>query len=244
MDSPSDAQLARVVVRSLAAVIALVLAGGVASAAGRLGEDADEDASDVVVGRSSLSPRGGLGPLPGTSVPSYLRAAEAARPSIEGRRAAVVSFAGYRTVAQATDVLEGTDVVRWLVALPGGRPEELEADRDLAAWIAGQRDEAAAEKKALEELLPTVEDPDFQRQYRADIDQLAALLDAGTDRRDVVFGAVVVGPARTLLALADRPDVRVVDADGDATPPPVGATVGLRPEETIEAGDPPARPAD
>ena len=242
MDSPSDAQLERLVVRALAAVIALTLAGGVTSAAGRIGEDSDERAADVVVATGALSPRGGLGPLPGTSITAYVRAAGGELEGVDGRRAAVVSFTGYRTPEQAAALVEGTEVVSWLVALPGGRPRELAPDRDLAAWRKGQRDEATAEKRALEQLLPTVEDPDFQRQYQADIDHLAALLAAGSDRRDLVFGALVVGSGGELRAIARRPDVRIVDVDTDATPPSPTAYEGIRPEETIEAGEPPTRP--
>ena len=244
MDSPSDEQLARVILRTLAAVIALTLAGGVASAAGRISEGSDETAGDIVVGTGALSPRGGLGPLPGTSVTAYVRAAAAELAEIDGRRAAVVSFAGYRTPQQAAALVEGTEVVSWLVALPGGRPQELAVDRDLATWTKGQRDEATSEKAALEQLLPTVNDPDFKRQYQADIDHLTALLAAGSDRRDVVFGALVVGSAEALRSIGARPDVRLVDVDADATPPSPTAYEGVRPEESIEAGEPPTRPSD
>jgi hypothetical protein len=244
VDSPSDAQLARLILRTLAGVIALTLAGGIASAAGRLGDEGDESADDVLVGTGALSPRGGLGPLPGTSVTAYVRAATKELADAEGRRAAVVSFAGYRTPEQAAELVDGADVVALLVALPGGRPQELAPDRDLAVWTKGQRDEASAEKRALEQLLPTVEDPDFKRQYQADIDHLAALLAVGSDRRDVVFGALVVGPSAALRSIGARPGVRMVDVDADATPPKSTNYEGVRPEETIEAGQPPTRPAD
>lgn len=244
MDSPSDEQLARLVLRALAAVIALVLAGGVASAAGRLGDEGDESASDVVVGTGALSPRGGLGPLPGTSVTSYASAAAGELRDASGRRAAVVSFAGYRTIDAAQPLIGDVDIKAWLVALPGGRPQELAPDRDLTAWTRSQRDEAAAEKKALEQLLPTVEDPDFKRQYQADIDHLASLLATPADRRDVVFGALVVGPAQRLRSIGKRPGIRMVDVDADATPPAATAYEGVRPEETIVAGQPPTRPTD
>ena len=244
MDSPSDDQLARVVLRSLAAVIALVLAGGIASAAGRLGDDVDETAGDVIVGTGALRPRGGLGPLPGTAVADYREAADSELRTVSGRRAAVVSFAAYRTPAEAEELVGGSEVVAWLVALPGGRPQELAPDRDLEAWTTAQREEAAAEKKALEQLLPTVEDPDFKRQYEADIDHLAALLAVGSDRRDVVFGALVVGRADALRAIGVRPGVRLVDVDADATPPSLASYGGVRPEELDEAGEPPTRPTD
>ncbi|HVF32610.1 MAG TPA: hypothetical protein VM933_06195, partial [Acidimicrobiales bacterium] len=246
MDSPSDEQLARLVVRALAAVITLTLAGGIASAAGRVSDGAgDETAADVIVGGpNGFRPRGGLGPLPGTAVAAYVRAAEAEVRSVEGRRAAVVSFRGYSSPEEAVELVDGTHVVSWLVALPGGRPQELAPDRDLVAWTKAQRDEAVAEKKALEQLLPTVEDPDFERQYQDDIDHLAALLAVGPDRRDVVFGALVVGSGDALRAVAARRGVLLVDLDPDSTPPPPTAYVGLRPEEDSDAGEPATRPTD
>ena len=242
MDSPSDAQLERIVVRSVAALIALVLAGGVASAAGRLGEEDGEAASDVVVGTGALSPRGGLGPLPGTSVTSYVSAASAELREASGRRAAVVSFTEYRTTEAAELLVGDVEIVSWLVALPGGRPQELAPDRDLAAWTKNQRDEAAAEKKALEQLLPTVQDPDFKRQYQADIEHLTQLLATPVERDDIVFGALVIGPSGRLRSIGGRPGVRMVDVDVDASPPAATAYEGVRPEETIEAGRPPTRP--
>ena len=243
MDSPSDAQLARLVVRALFGVIALTLAGGVAAAAGRI-SDTDESAADIVVGTDPLSVRSGLGPLPGSSVTAYVRAARTELDGARGRRAAVVSFTEYRTPEQAAELVGGVDLVSWLVALPGGRPQELAPGRDLAAWTKAQRDEASAEKKALEQLLPTVEDPDFKRQYQADIDHLAELLAVGTGRRDVVFGAVVVASSDALQRIGAREDVRMVDLHEDATPPKPTASGGIRPEETIEAGEPPTRPID
>ena len=247
MDSPSDADLARLIVRSVAAIIALLLSAGVATVAVRMGEEADEsDAADVVVGTAALRPRGGLGPLPGSSVSSYeaAAAAELASSVGVGRRAAVVSFADYRTPEQAAELVSGVEVRAWLLALPGGRPQELAPDRDLAAWVKAQRDEAAAEKKALEQLLPTVEDPDFRRQYQADIDHLTALLAAGSNRRDLVFGALVVGQGRSLRSVGARSGVRMVDVHDDDTPPEPTAVEGVRPEETVEAGEPATRPAD
>lgn len=245
----SDEQLARVVLRVLAGFIAVLLAGGIASAAGRLaeGETGDETAGDVVVdGGGSLSPRGGIGPLPGTAVSTYLRARVAALAEVgDGeRRAAVVSFADYRTVAAARDVVPaGVELEALLLALPGGRPSESSPNADPSAVVARQREEAASEKAALEELLPTVTDDDFHRQYQADIDRLSALLEAPKAPGPIVHAVVVVGPGAALRRLASATGVRLVDVGRTDRPPTAGAAVGLRPEETIRAGVPPTRPA-
>jgi hypothetical protein len=247
---PTDAQLARLVLRALAAGVALLLAAGVATAAERLADDRggrDEAAEDVVVGGGlgpgTLSPRGGIGPLPGTAVTRYIRSRAEPLQSVSesGRRAAVVSFSGYESADAAKELVRGTQVTALFVALPGGRPTEVAPEDDLAAVVAKQRAEASAEKKALEELLPTVKDPDFKRQYEADIARLGALLAAPTDGRDLVFGAVVIGSGGRLRIIAHRPGVRLVDVGAAATAPRPGASAALRPEETSAAGDPPVR---
>src|SRR4051794_25043992 len=111
-EEPTDAQLARIVLRALAGVVALLLATGVATAVGRVADDGggrDESAEDVVVGAGnglvSLSPRGGIGPLPGTAVPRYTRSRADPLRSVPktGRRAAVVSFSEYETVDAARE---------------------------------------------------------------------------------------------------------------------------------------------
>ena len=243
LDGPSDAQLTTIVLRTLAAVVALLLAGGVASAAGRMGEGPDETAADTVVGLGGLSPRGAIGPLPGTSVASYVRSRGADLAAVTGsRRAAVVSFTSYRTREDVLPSLGGVEVTALLVALPGGRPVEARVDEDLGALAKRQRDEATAEKKALEELLPTVQDPDFKRQYEADIDRLAALLAGPARPPAIVYGAVVVGRGDALRAIAARAGVRLVDVALDAEVPGPGEAAGLRPEETAKAGEPPTRP--
>ena len=64
---PTDEQLTRLVLRVLAGLVALTLAGGVASAAGRLADESGAGSGvateDPVVGAGVLSPRGGIGPL-------------------------------------------------------------------------------------------------------------------------------------------------------------------------------------
>jgi hypothetical protein len=238
------------VLRAVGAVVALLLASGIASAAERVADEGgghDESAGDVVVGTgtgpSLLSPRGGIGPLPGTAVPRYVRSRAEPLQTVGAReeRAAVVSFSGYKTVDAARELVRGADVHSLFVALPGGRPTDVAPGEDLAALVTRQRSEAAAEKKALEALLPTVKDPDFKRQYEADIAQLTALLAAPTSVRDLVYGALVVGSGERLRIIAHRPGVRLVDVGAGAAAPKLGEAAAVRPEETSTAGDPPVR---
>ncbi|HVF32693.1 MAG TPA: hypothetical protein VM933_06625 [Acidimicrobiales bacterium] len=247
-DGPTDDQLARMVVRGLAALVTLTLAGGVASAAGRLADRPSgiEGAGDAVVGAGALSPRGGIGPLPGTAVAAYERARAAALADVPSgeRRAAVISFAGYRTVDAALEAVAGLRAEALLVALPGGRPVQVPTTTDLVAVASGARREAAAEKKALEELLPTVTDQDFRRQYQDDIERLTAFLAAPSDAGvgPVVHAVLVVGTGDALRRTARVAGVRLVDPGADAPVPGIGAAAALRPEETDRAGDPPVRP--
>jgi hypothetical protein len=235
--------LATVVVRLLAALTALVFAGGIASAAGRLGDDEAESAEDTLVsGGAVLSPRGGIGPLPGTIVAAYVRSREDALVEVTSRRTAVVSFDGYRTPEQSVRLVAGVEATSLLIALRGGRPVEAAVGEDLAALVKRQRDDAAAEKRALEQLLPTVSEPDFRAQYEADIGHLGALLARPSDERDIVYAVVVVGTGDALRDVAARDGVRLVDVGSDADRPTRGAAAGLRPEETAEAGEPPNRP--
>lgn len=231
---PTDEQLERLVVRALAALLALLLAGGVATAAVRLSEgDTDEEAADVVVGAGALS---GRGPLPGTALAGYVRERAAALTALAGaeRRSAIVSFETYRERDAALEATAGLERRALLIALPGGRSAEVAVDADLAAVVRRQRAAAADEKAAIEDLLPTVTDPDFRRQYEHDLERLEALLAAPAEVDAIVHGVVVVGTGDALRRTARVPGVRLVDPD---------ASSGLRPEERSRAGEPPTRPA-
>lgn len=244
-EGPTDEQLTRLVLRGLAAVVTLTMAGGIATVAGRLDDrnDAEADDRDPSTIVSDLTPQGGIGPLAGTAVAVYVRQRTAALPAAEGRRVAVVSFTGYRTPDEVRGALGGVEIERLLVAVPGGRPIEADSDEKLDDLVVRQRAEAEEEREALVALLPTVEDADFKAQYEADIARLTALLAAPAKVSDIVFGAVVAGSADALRALATRPEVRLVDLGPDANIPTPGTVTGLRPEETTQAGSPETRPS-
>lgn len=236
---PSDEQLGRLVIRVLAGIVALVLAGGIASAAGRV-NDGTPSEGELIEAGAILSVDGGIGPLAGTDLRAYGSSRRAALSEAAGRRSAVVSFSSYVSPKDMREMLEAVEVRRVLVAIPGGRPVEAPAD-DIMATLRRQREEAAEEKSALDELLPTVGDPDFEQSYREDIERLTLLLGAGVVTR-VVYGAVVVAPVDQLRALAKKPNVRLVDPGPTADAPPQGSVAGIRPEERAQAGDPPTRP--
>lgn len=236
---PTDEQLGGLVIRVLAGVVGLLLAGGIASAAGRVNEGVGSG-DEVVEAGALLSVEGGIGPLAGTDVGGYSTSRRAALSEAAGRRSAVVSFSSYVSPKDMREMLDSVEVRRVLVAIPGGRPVEAPTD-DIMATLRRQREEAAEEKSALDELLPTVDDPDFEQSYREDIERLTLLLEAAEVTR-VVYGAVVVAPVDQLRALAKNPGVRLVDLGPTALAPPAGSVAGIRPEERVRAGEPPTRP--
>jgi hypothetical protein len=239
----------------VAGFVALLLAGGIAAASNRLATASDDDdggagagvAAGVGSGDGVGTLAGGIGPLPGSSVTAYVRSRSSALAGVgDGdTRAAVVSFAAYRTVAAAraeVEAVDGVEVEAVLLALPGGRPTSVDAGVDPSDVVADQRAQAASEKAALEELLPTVTDADFKLQYQADIDRLTALLARPGDVGPVVHAVVVVADGAALRRLAGRPGVRLVDPGPAARVPGPAGVAGLRPEENIRAGVPATRP--
>ena len=195
----------------------------------------------VVLGDETEDPvvleRGEAGPRPGADVAAYVRARRGALAEVEGVHGAVVSFTAYVVPGEAAEILQGLEVSALLVALPrdGARPtSDVDETRDTVRAV------AEAQIAEIEQLVPTVDDPEFARFYRAELLRYRAML-AGASQPEVVFGAVVRARASVLRGLASRPSVRLVDlAAGDDVD--VSRARGLRPEETLRAGRPPFRP--
>lgn len=236
----SDEQLRRLVLRVLAGVVALILAGGIASVAVKVNDRNDLGGEEAVTAGAVLSAEGGIGPLATTRLDAYISIRGAELREAVGRRAAVISFSSYLSRTEVLEVLAPVEVLRLLLAVPGGRPVEAPID-GIALTVRSQRDEALEEKEALEELLPTVDDPEFERTYRQEIDRLNLLL-AAPETEELVYGAVVVGSAEQLRALSKLAAVRLVDLGRSSEAPTAGSAVGIRPEERSQAGEPPTRP--
>ena len=158
--------------------------------------------------------------------------------NIAEARVAVVSFTEYLDDERARSLVDDTQVLSLMVALPGGAPDVVSGD--LADWVAAAAEGARAELASLEELLPSVTDPEFQRVYRADIDRYRAMIAGAENDVRLVFGVVVRADADVLQRLTADPRVRLVDVGAnDASP---SAVLGLRPEEETRAGEPEVRP--
>lgn len=226
----------RLVVRAVAAVVVFLLAAAGAVVFDRTGGD---DGSPGVL-PDATPVFGSAGPTPGDDVPAYVARRHGALRQLDGRIVAVVSFDAYHRVKDVVPLLQGTTVRALLVAAPGGEPSVTQ--RSLRRWADGERREALAERRELERLLLTTEDPDFVRQYHADIARLTELARHVTGSGAVVFGAVVQTDVDVLRAVARRRGVRLVDPVARRLPEPVSQMAGLRPEETAKAGDPRTRP--
>ena len=237
----SDAALARLVIRALGALIALLVASGLVVVAERADDRAGSGASTQ--DPALAVPAQGIGPLPGQPVALYVQArtAELSRVPADEERVAVVSFADYVVPADVDVGQVDVEIEALLVAAPGGEPAVID-DRGVRSWAADERRRAADERGELESLLPTVDDPDFERTYREDIARLEALERDVDPQGAVVFGAVVKGTVEELRRLASESTVRLVDVGRDADVPDHDEVTGLRPEETHEAGEPRYRP--
>jgi hypothetical protein len=183
---------------------------------------------------------GGLGPPPGTDVPTYINNRKQALATATGDRVAVVSLTEYMTESDARDLVGSAEVLALLASPPGGQPAVVTGD--LAGWVNSQTSEARAERAEIEKLLPTVEDASFRTFYRGELDRLNNVINATRASGDLVFGVVIRAPTPALQALGAEEAVRLVDVAPGPDPDPRANYRGLRPEETGKANDPNTRP--
>lgn len=228
------------------AVVALgaLLAGVLVVAVTQLVRGDGDATDDVVVGEED---GGGevvtaIGPSPQVDVATYVASRRSALDTADGTRVAVVSLASYRDDAAARAVVDGTEVTveGVLVAARGGAPAVVLGSLD--DWAEGEARAALDERANIEELVPTVEDPEFAAFYRAELDRLARVAEDARARGDLVFGLVVRGDAGALRALAAMPDIRLVDVGTGGRLADGAVLSGLRPEEQVQTSDPDLRP--
>lgn len=186
---------------------------------------------------------GGVGPPPGTDVPTYIDARRQALAAVVDNRVAVVSLKAYVPEADVRALAAGAEVLALLAAVPGGVPAVVEGR--VAAWVGEQQKEAEVERDELRRLLPTVTDAEFVAEYKADIARLERLLSVVRPDGALVFGLVVRAPAGKLMELGRSDKVRLVDVGPSAAEASSGRAPsyrGLRPEEVSRAVEPATRP--
>src|SRR5207248_471673 len=155
-------------------------------------------------------------------------------------RATVVSFTQYMTEADARRVLQGYDLKGLLVAPPGGEADVVRGRLD--QWAASARQDAADQKVQFQNYLKDTKDPDFIRQYQAEVVRLDRLQKSLSPGGAIVFGALLVADPAGLHRLASTTGVRLVDVAANAHIPTDTNIHGLRPEETAKAETPLTRP--
>lgn len=233
-----DEAIRRQILLALAAIVAFVLCAGVALAVTR-GDAADDDEGGLVSASEALVGTG-TGPLAGTDVAIYTEGRRRALVEARGRWVAVVSLRDYATEADVKRDYASLDIKALLVATEGGEPEVVEGS--LVGWATEARGNAEEERTQLQSMASSTDDAAFKAQFNADIDRLGKLLGALDPAKPVVFGLVAVAPAAELRTLSDRAGVRLIDVVARRTPSSLVRLRGLRPEETVRAGDPRTRP--
>ena len=230
---PTDRELQRLVLQLVGAVIAVVLAAGIAITVTREERSATPTGGVGAAGEQANA----IGPLDRADLAAYIAERSAVLDGLAGNRAAVVSFTRYLREDEVRALVEAEVL---LVAGPGGDPSTLSGS--LETWAEQQRKQANEEVANLEALLETTDQADFADTYREDIDRYRHLAGALDPKGALVYAAVVIASADELRALAGSDPVRLVDVGPSEQPPPEGAVRGLRPEETARAGEPPYRP--
>lgn len=185
-----------------------------------------------------------VGPVRGSEIEAYVdrrRGALAAHPP-DRRLRAVVSFRTFReaTALELPDEVE-PELLLIRLPLPDRSPRAVElGEQDpgaaLAAVVAQERDELAEEAEELESMLDSdIGDELFVEEFerrRTEIGEVRAELRSGAR---VIYGVVVVGPARALTQLQDTPGVRLVDPGGEPVETRRTTFYGLLPDDEQHA---------
>lgn len=239
-ESVDEESVRRLVLRSLSALVAFVLAAGIALAVSRADSAGDDDPGLASTNEALVGT--GTGPLDGTDVATYTDGRGRALAEAQGRWVAVISLRDYVTEQDYTRIYGSFSPRAALVATAGGESDVVTGN--LASWTTTAKSEAEEERTQLQSMAATTDDKSFKDQFNADIarlDKLLANLDAA---KPIVFGFVTTASANELRALAGRPEVRLVDIVGrrDPSASALARVRGLRPEETVRAGQPRTRP--
>jgi hypothetical protein len=225
----------RQVVRLLAAVVAVAIAAGIVTLASH-----HSGGGGIDTGGALADPIDAIGPLAGDEVATYMQRRQVALDKVTTPRATVVSFTQYMTEADARRILQGYDLKGLMVAPPGGEADVVRGRLD--QWAASARQDAADQKVQFQDYLKDTKDPDFVKQYQAEVVRLDRLEKSLSPGGAIVFGALLVADPASLHRLATTTGIRLVDVSATSHVPTDANIHGLRPEETAKAGTPLTRP--
>lgn len=200
--------------------------------------------------RSPRAKVGRVGPEAGEALAPYferkralLRARAARSPG--ARTFAVVSFDSYRRAKEAEDALASLRLrahsVQIRIPLPGFEPVTVAVGaRSIADAVEGRRRRIVKDLKgelgALEEIIPTVDDPQFKTVYEADAENLRKAISLLESDPSLVFAVVVASTNGSLRRAAEAPGVRLADLpDEPAASPETHEFVGVLPEDVESA---------
>ena len=226
----------RTLLLALAAWMALVVGIGVATIAVRT-SDTNGDPSIVGVPDGAAS----IGPPAGAAVDAYIRDRKQSLVDATGSRVAVISLTSYRKEPDARRILaedQRVQIDALLVAVPGDAPAVVRTS--LADFLTRERPALQQQHDDIAQLLATVgPDKVYAQFYARELDRLTKALAALDPNSDLVFGAVVTGPAEALRAIGADARVRLVDVGGDGVrDSPDRSYAGLLPDEVTTVGSP------
>jgi hypothetical protein len=181
-----------------------------------------------------------IGPLNGTDLTQYVPTRQQDLAKASGERVAVVSFSRYVTAAEARANAGRVQVVALLAAPPGGTSSVVTGD--MRPWAQQQKDAAVAERDQTQELLKTVDDPEFKPFYQSEVVRLNKVIAGVNPDGPVVFGVAVRGPVSELQALGRTPGVRLVDVGASTKTSDRTEYHGIRPEQTTTVDQNAPRP--
>lgn len=223
------------VVRLLAGIVAVAIAAAVVVLAHR-----GSGGGGIDTGGAIADSVDAIGPVAGVELATYTQRRQVALAKVTTSRATVVSFTQYMSEGDARRLLQGFDVKALLVAPPGGEADVVRGG--LAQWATSARQDAADQKVQFQDYLKDTKDPDFVKQYQAEVVRLDKLATSLSASGPIVFGAVLVADPGGLHRLSTTTGVRLVDVAATARIPTDSNIHGLRPEETAKAGTPLTRP--
>lgn len=209
----------------LAGAASIFLIGAVAAFVYRPGSSSD---APSIAGTINALPSRTVGPNSGQDIAQYIAGRRSAldlaahsdpRATVE----AAVSFSSFKKPADAQAFIRRWSLtvteVQIRIPLPGFKQESYAVSAGsialaVAPGIGNSKIAALREElKSLEEIIPTVQDPEYERVYKADVDLHRKAIALLTADPSVVYVVVVKATNAQLKRAWTDPSVRVIDVD-------------------------------